>query len=101
VDGDRFGGQADMIATLVEQCDAPNGQPMGALPKHRRATGPGIHRQARELVDGVPGLGAEQLGKRQIVRGQEVNDQVAGLQCHCGSMLDWTWNSTKQPARSR
>jgi hypothetical protein len=77
--GDRLGGQADMIAALVEQRYAAYRQPIGALPEHRRA-GPGIHRKAGELVDGIPGLAAEQLGERQIVRGQEVNDQVAGVQ---------------------
>ena len=65
--GDRLGGQADVIAALVEQRDAAYRQPIGALPEHRRAAGPGIHRKAGELVDGIPGLGAEQLGERQIV----------------------------------
>jgi hypothetical protein len=60
--GDRLGGQADVVAALVEQRYAAYRQPIGALPEHRRAAGPGIHRKAGELVDGVPGLGAEQLG---------------------------------------
>src|SRR4029077_18193892 len=33
---------------------------------------PGIHWTAGEFIDGIPALGAEQLGERQIVRGQEV-----------------------------
>ena len=69
--GDRFGGQADVFAALVEQHDAPCVQPMGALPEHSHPIGPGMHRKAGELVDGIPGLGTEQLGERQIVRGQE------------------------------
>jgi len=69
--GDRLGGQADVVAALVEQRYTAYRQPIGALPEHRRAAGPGIHRKAGELVDGIPGLGAEQLGERQIVRGQE------------------------------
>src|SRR5580704_18603391 len=71
--GDRLGGQADVVAALVEQRDAAYRQPIGALSEHWRAAGPGIHRKADELVDGIPGLGAEELGERQIVRGQEVN----------------------------
>src|SRR4029077_12047713 len=55
VGGDRFGGQADVVAALVEQRDAPYGQPMGALPEHRSATGPGIDGKAGELVDGIAG----------------------------------------------
>jgi hypothetical protein len=57
--GDRLGGQADVVAALVEQRDAPYGQPTGTLPEHRSATGPRIHRKAGELIDGIPGLGAE------------------------------------------
>jgi hypothetical protein len=71
---DRLGGQADVIAALVEQRYAACCQPIRALPEHWRAAGPGIHRKAGELVNRIPGLSAEQLGKRQIVRGQEVND---------------------------
>src|SRR5271165_203763 len=80
--GDRLGGQADVVAALVKQRYAAYRQPVGALPEHRRAAGPGIHREAGELVDGIPRLGAEQLGEWQIVSGQEVNDQVAGVQRH-------------------
>src|SRR5580704_1731388 len=74
VRGDRLGGQADVVAALVEQRYAAYCQPIRALPEYRRAAGSGIHRKAGELVDRIPGLGAEQLGERQIVRGQEVND---------------------------
>jgi hypothetical protein len=56
--GDRLGGQADMIAALVEQRYAAYRQPIGALPEHRRAAGPGIRRKAGEIVDGIPALGA-------------------------------------------
>jgi hypothetical protein len=38
--GDRLGGQADVVAALVEQRDAAYRQPIGALPEHRRAAGP-------------------------------------------------------------
>ena len=72
--GDRLGGQADVVAALVEQRYAAYRQPMGALPEYRHTAGTGIHLKAGELVDGIPGLGAEQLGERQIIRGQEVND---------------------------
>jgi hypothetical protein len=78
--GDRLGGQADMVAALVEQGYAAHRQPVEALAEHRRAAGPGIHPKAGELVDGIPSLGAEQLGEREIVRGQEMNDKVAGVQ---------------------
>ena len=50
---------------------------------HCRSTGapPGPESTGRgELVDGIPSLGAEQLGEREIVRGQEMNDKVAGVQ---------------------
>jgi len=77
--GDRLGGQADVVAALVEQRYAAYRQPIGALPEYRHAAGTGIHLKADELVDGIPGPGAEQLGERQIIRGQEVNDQV--LEC--------------------
>ncbi len=53
--GDRLGGQADMVAALVKQRYAAYRQPMGALPEHRRAAGPGIHRKAGELVDDSQG----------------------------------------------
>ena len=55
--GDRLGGQADVVAALVEQRYAAHREPIGALPKHRRAARPGIHRKAGKLVDGIPLFG--------------------------------------------
>ena len=41
--GDRLGGQADVVAALIEQRYAAYRQPVGALPEHRSAARPGIH----------------------------------------------------------
>ena len=76
----RWSGRRDRRPRRAARCGVPpaNWRTAGAPESSR----PGIHWTAGEFIDGIPALGAEQLGERQIVRGQEVNDQVAGPQRH-------------------
>ena len=114
VNGHWLGGQAHVVAALIQQRAAPGGQPMGALLKHRDLAWAWPYRQAGELIGAVSGEGAEPFGQPQVSGGEEMNSQMSGPQRHpvgvvglgqppqyrAGSMLDWQWNPTRQPALS-
>src|SRR5581483_7680793 len=66
VDGNRLGDHAHVVAALVQQHAPPCNKPMGALLKHRHLAGTWPDRQASELIDAVPGEGAEPLSQPQV-----------------------------------
>ena len=60
----------------------PPGEPVVEPRQDRRAAGPGRQSHARELVDLVAGLPAEQLGEVVVGLRDEVDDEHLGLRRH-------------------
>jgi hypothetical protein len=71
---DRLGGQADVIAALVEQRYAACCQPIRALPEHWRAAGPGI--RCGSMLDWISRGNDDE---RTVQRGHQGNEVVL---CH-------------------
>ena len=76
------GGEADVVAAVVEHGDAFEGDPVGAGGEQGYAVRVEVDVEAGELVRVLAGDGAEALSEREVGGGQEVDGEVCGAQAH-------------------
>ena len=80
LDSDRFSGDADVVASIVEERGPSYHEKVRAVRKHWHAFSSLLAVDVGELVDVIPGERAENLGGGKVVAGEEVDAQVCGAQ---------------------